>query len=72
MRFTSPFNLAGSPTITLPGGFGPTGLPVGIQFAGTWLAEPTLIRAGVAFQKETEFHERHPVLEGDQAPAPRS
>ncbi|MBW8755374.1 MAG: amidase [Sphingomonadales bacterium] len=63
MRFTSPFNLAGSPTISLPAGFGPTGLPVGIQLAGRWLAEPALIRAGVAFQNETDFHLRHPDLE---------
>lgn len=63
MRFTSPFNLAGSPTITLPAGFGPTGLPMGIQLAGRWLDEPALIRAGVAFQRETDFHARHPNLE---------
>lgn len=63
MRFTSPFNLAGVPTITLPAGFGPAGLPLGIQLAGPWLAEPALIRAGVAFQKETQFHERHPDLD---------
>ena len=65
MRFTSPFNLSGSPTISLPAGFGPSGLPVGIQLAGTWLAEPALIRAGVAFQKQTDFHARHPALAGD-------
>jgi amidase len=67
MRFTSPFNLSGSPTITLPAGFGPTGLPVGIQLAGPWLGEPTLIRGGVAFQKQTDFHARHPDL--DAVPA---
>jgi amidase len=65
MRFTSPFNLSGSPTISLPAGFGMQGLPIGIQLAGPWLAEPTLIRAGVAFQKATDFHLRHPALEGD-------
>jgi amidase len=63
MRFTSPFNLSGSPTISLPAGFGPTGLPIGIQLAGAWLAEPVLIRAGVAFQKVTDFHARHPRLD---------
>jgi amidase len=65
MRFTSPFNLAGTPTISLPAGFGRGGLPMGIQLAGPWLAEPALIRAGVAFQKATGFHERHPALDGD-------
>jgi amidase len=63
MRFTSPFNLGGIPTISLPGGFTTEGLPVGIQLAGPWLAESALIRVGVAFQMETDFHKRHPVLD---------
>ena len=63
MRFTSPFNIAGTPTISLPAGFTAEGLPIGIQLAGPWLAEPALIRAGVAFQRETDFHERHPDLD---------
>jgi amidase len=62
-RFTSPFNIAGSPTISLPAGFTGGGLPIGIQLAGSWLAEPALIRAGHAFQQATDFHQRHPDLE---------
>lgn len=61
-RFCSPFNVAGVPTISLPGGFTAEGLPVGIQLAGPWLAELALIRAGAAFQRETDFHTRHPDL----------
>jgi len=63
VRFTSPFNIAGTPTITLPAGFTADGLPIGIQLAGPWLSEPTLIRAGAAFQRETDFHDRHPDLD---------
>lgn len=59
-RFTLPFNAAGVPTISLPGGFTADGLPVGIQLAAPWLSEPALIRAGVAFQTETDFHLRRP------------
>jgi amidase len=62
-RFTLPFNAAGVPTISLPGGFTADGLPVGIQLAGPWLSEPALIRAAVAFQNETDFHTRHPLLD---------
>jgi len=62
-RFTSPFNISGLPTISLPGGFTSDGLPIGIQLAGPWLAEPALIRAGAAFQRETDFHDRHPDLD---------
>lgn len=63
MRFTAPFNLSGTPTISLPAGFTDDGLPIGIQLAGPRLSEPALIRAGVAFQKETDFHLRHPPLD---------
>jgi amidase len=62
-RFTMPFNLAGLPTISLPAGFTDTGLPIGIQLVGRALAEPTLIRAGAAFQRATAFHTRKPPLD---------
>jgi amidase len=62
LRFTSPFNLSGTPTISLPGGFTADGLPIGIQLAGAALAEPMLIRAGEAFQRATAFHTRRPPL----------
>lgn len=34
-RFCSPITLLGVPTITLPAGFGPAGLPLGVQLVGT-------------------------------------
>ena len=33
-RFCSPFTLIGRPAITLPDGFGPNGLPLGVQLVG--------------------------------------
>jgi amidase len=63
VRFTTPFNAGGVPTISLPGGFTEDGLPVGIQLVGDRLSETTLIRAGVAFQRATSFHTRHPQLD---------
>jgi len=62
IRFTFPFNIAGIPTLSLPGGFTPDGLPIGLQLIGPWLAEPTLLRAAAAFQQVTDFHTRHPAL----------
>jgi Asp-tRNA(Asn)/Glu-tRNA(Gln) amidotransferase A subunit family amidase len=56
------FNLAGIPTLSLPGGFTKDGLPIGIQLAGAALAEPNLLRAGAAFQRTTDFHTKHPPL----------
>lgn len=58
-RYTAPFNLTGHPTVTLPGGFGAAGLPIGLQLAGR--DEATLIRVAAAFQRQTSWHRRHPL-----------
>jgi amidase len=58
-RFTAPFDLTGHPTVTLPGGFSERDMPIGIQLAGG--NEVPLIRAAVAFQRETFWHKRHPI-----------
>ncbi len=63
LRFNSPFNAAGVPTISLPAGFSQAGLPIGVQLVGPPLAEPILIRAGAAFQRVTDHHARHPALD---------
>jgi len=60
-RYTAPFNMTGSPTLTLPGGFSDTGLPIGLQLIAGYLGETTLFRAGAAYQRVTDFHMRHPV-----------
>ena len=59
-RFTAPFDMTGDPTITLPGGFSDTGLPIGFQLAAGHLCELQLVRAARAFQKATAWHRRHP------------
>ncbi|WP_208971952.1 amidase [Kineococcus rubinsiae] len=61
---TSPFNVAGNPTITLPCGFTDRGTPIGFQFVATDLGEPLLLQAAHAFQQVTGFHRAHPVLAG--------
>lgn len=59
-EYTCPFNMTGHPTITLPGGFSATGLPVAFQLVAADLDEATLVRAGAAFQRVTSWHRRHP------------
>jgi amidase len=59
-RYTAPFDLTGHPTVTLPGGFSEHEMPIGLQLAGR--DEATLIRTAVAFQRETSWHRRHPIL----------
>jgi amidase len=59
-RYTAPFDLTGHPTVTMPGGFSENDMPIGLQLAGR--DEVTLSRMAVAFQRETPWHRRHPVL----------
>jgi amidase len=59
-RYTSPFDMTGNPTITLPAGFTQAGLPIGLQLIAAQLGESMLIRAGVDFQSATSWHRRHP------------
>ena len=62
MRFTSPFDMSGSPTITLPSGFTAKGTPIAFQLVSRHFDEESLVRAGRAFQRETDWHRRHPRL----------
>jgi amidase len=59
-RFTAPFDMTGSPTITLPGCFSDDGLPIGFQLIADHLCESKLVRAGRAFQHITDWHRKHP------------
>jgi amidase len=62
IRFTAPFNMTGSPTITLPGGFTADGVPLAIQLIARHLDEGLLLRVGAAFQDATDWHRRRPPL----------
>jgi amidase len=62
VRFATPFDMSGSPTITLPGGFTPKGLPLSFQLVSRHLEEALLVRAGHAYQQVTDWHRRHPSL----------
>jgi aspartyl-tRNA(Asn)/glutamyl-tRNA(Gln) amidotransferase subunit A len=62
MQFTGVASLTGLPSLNVPCGFDPCGLPIGMQIIGRPFAEATLLRAGHAFQLATAFHRRAPVL----------
>jgi amidase len=62
IRFATPFDMSGNPTITLPGGFTPKGLPLSFQLVSRPLEEALLVRAGHAYQQVTDWHHRHPSL----------
>ncbi|PAY20204.1 Asp-tRNA(Asn)/Glu-tRNA(Gln) amidotransferase GatCAB subunit A [Rhodopirellula sp. SM50] len=58
--FTVGANLAGVPAISLPGGFDPSGLPIGIQLQAPTLEESRLLFAASAFQSATDYHTQRP------------
>ncbi|WP_182866294.1 Asp-tRNA(Asn)/Glu-tRNA(Gln) amidotransferase subunit GatA [Stieleria mannarensis] len=58
--FTVGANLAGVPAISLPGGFDPAGLPIGIQLQAPTLEESRLLFAASAFQSATDYHTQRP------------
>ena len=62
LRFSCPFDMTGSPSITLPGGFAESGGPVAFQFIGRHFDEAGLVAAGDAYQRVTGWHRRHPPL----------
>jgi amidase len=62
VRYTMPFDMTGSPTITLPCGFTGAGTPLAFQFVGRHLEEEMLVRAGFAYQTATDWHRQHPAL----------
>jgi len=60
MRFTSPFNATGVPTVTLPCGFTADGRPVAFQLVGPHESEATLLKIAHAYQQVTDWHTRRP------------
>jgi aspartyl-tRNA(Asn)/glutamyl-tRNA(Gln) amidotransferase subunit A len=62
IRFTNPLNFLGVPAISVPCGFTGAGLPVGLQLAGHWWAEETMLRAAHAYERATDWHKRRPAL----------
>ena len=58
LRYMLPFDLSGSPALSLPCGFDALGLPLGLQLVGRNLQEELICRAGHAYQCATDFHTR--------------
>ena len=54
------FSLANVPALSLPCGFTATGLPIGLQIAGRSFDESTVLRAGHAYEQNTDWHTRKP------------
>ncbi len=61
-RFTAPFNLSGNPTLSVPSGFTPTGVPHGLQLVGPQFGEAMLCQIGSAYEVATPWHKRRPPI----------
>ena len=60
--FTISVNLAGVPGISVPCGFTPDNLPIGLQIIGKHFDEETVLKAAYAFEQATKWHKRKPDL----------
>jgi aspartyl-tRNA(Asn)/glutamyl-tRNA(Gln) amidotransferase subunit A len=59
---TRPFSLPGLPAVSVPAGFTDDGMPIGLQLIARPFDECTLMRAARAYERETAWHERRPLL----------
>jgi aspartyl-tRNA(Asn)/glutamyl-tRNA(Gln) amidotransferase subunit A len=59
-NFTSTFNVTGFPALSLCTGYGEGGLPLALQLVGKPFDEPTLLRAGHAYERAMAWRERRP------------
>ena len=60
LRNTSPFNINGLPTISIPCGFTSAGLPIGLQISGPPGGEAVVLQLAHAYEQATEWHQRRP------------
>jgi aspartyl-tRNA(Asn)/glutamyl-tRNA(Gln) amidotransferase subunit A len=60
--FSYPFNFTGQPAATVPCGFTPAGLPVGLQIVGRRFADLTVLQASRAFEQIRPWADKTPDL----------
>ena len=59
--YTGPYNLTGSPALSVPIGF-EDGLPLAFQIAGKPFDEAAVMRVGHAFEQATDVHRQRPAI----------
>ncbi|GAB7052598.1 amidase [Catenuloplanes indicus] len=60
--FTAPFNVSGTPAISLPLGQSRTGLPIGVQLAAGHAREDLLLRLAAQLEQAAPWQDRSPSL----------
>lgn len=61
IQFTAPLNASGHPAMVLPCGLTEQRMPIGLQFIAARGAEALLCRAGIAWQRVTDWHRARPL-----------
>ena len=61
-QYTRPYNISGTPAISVPCGFSEVGMPIGLQLAGKPFDELTVLRAAHAYEQTTDWHRRRPPI----------
>lgn len=62
-RYTEPPSHAGLPALSIPAGFTPSGLPIGMQIIGGLHADATILRAAAAFEVIAPWADRRPLVD---------
>src|SRR6185436_17854714 len=60
--FTVSANLAGLPAISVPCGFTPDRLPIGLQLTGRRFDEATLLRLADGYERDAPWHTQEPPI----------
>jgi aspartyl-tRNA(Asn)/glutamyl-tRNA(Gln) amidotransferase subunit A len=58
----APFNVFGTPAVSIPCGFSKSGLPIGLMIAGPHFSEGKVLALAQAYEQATEWHKRLPPL----------
>jgi aspartyl-tRNA(Asn)/glutamyl-tRNA(Gln) amidotransferase subunit A len=56
------FNVSGNPALSTCSGFAANGMPQSLQIAGHLFEDATVLRAGHAYEKATQWRDRRPAL----------
>jgi len=67
---TGAFNVFGLPAISIPCGFSKSGLPIGLMIAGPRFSEGKVLALANAYERETQWHTKRPVLTPDMTVPP--